>query len=309
MAAMRAVALLAVSLGIGMIAGAATAGPALEARAPEPVRLTFRAGSSICVARADGSQRSGFVRTRTPWAVSRASWSPGGKYAALLRGASGLVVVDQRGRVLRHVIRHFSYGSDDPVWSPDGRWIAVESGGHGPSIGIVPARGGGWNAWRELWGPGDLESGTDSPTWTPDSRRLAFAAHLFRPPRVEEGVYTIGIDGTGFRLLVPDAVMPAYSPDGSQLAYVQAGDIWVSDADGTKPRRVTNDGADARPAWSPRGRLIAFERTVEGRTSIYAVKPDSSGERVLVSSPRYNATMPSWRPPAPFHGGPRRPCP
>jgi len=211
--------------------------------------------------------------------------------------------------MLRHVIRHFSYGSDDPVWSPDGRWIAVESGGHGPAIGIVPARGGGWNAWRELWGPGDLESGTDSPTWTPDSRRLAFAAHLFRPPRVEEGVYTIGIDGTGFRLLVPDAVMPAYSPDGSQLAYVQAGDIWVSDADGTKPRRVTNDGADARPAWSPRGRLIAFERTVEGRTSIYAVKPDSSGERVLVSSPRYNATMPSWRPPAPFHGGPRRPCP
>lgn len=319
---MRATAFLAVCLCIVVIANAAVAARSHTARSPEPVRLTFRAEydtykgtvhvSSICTARADGTQRSGFIRKR--WA-SRASWSPRGKYAALLSG--GLVVVDQRGRVLRHVIREFSYGSDDPVWSPDGRWIAVESGGHGPEMGIVPARGGGWRAWRKLWGSGDLSSGTDSPTWTPDSRHLAFAAHLFkRPPgRVENGVYIIGIDGSGFRLLVPDAVMPAYSPDGSQLAYVgsprsdDTGDIWVSDADGTNPRRVTGGGADARPAWSPRGRLIAFQRTVGGRTSIWAVKPDGSGERMIVSSPHYDATAPSWRPPAPFRGGLRRPCP
>jgi Tol biopolymer transport system component len=292
-----------------MIAGAATADPARQGSALAPVRLTFRVGSSICIARADGTHRSGFVRMRPRWAVSRASWSPRGKYAALMRGAS-LDVVDQRGRVLRHVIRHFSYGHDDPVWSPDGRWIAVESGGHGPGIGIVPASGGDWPAWRELWGPGDLESGADSPTWTPDSRQLAFAAHLLRPLRVENDIYSIGIDGNGLRLLVPDAGHPAYSPDGSRLAYVSgSGGIWVSNADGTNPRRVTTEGLDAHPAWSPRGRLIAFERSVDGHTSIYAVKPDGSGERVLVSSPRYDATLPSWRAATPFHGGPRRPCP
>jgi Tol biopolymer transport system component len=297
-----------VLLGIVTVPGAVAAS-ARETGSLAPVRLTFRIDSSICIARADGTQRSGYVRLRSPRAISRASWSPKGKYAALLRGASGLVVVDEHGRVVRRVIRHFSYGSEDPVWSPDGRWIAVESGGHGPEIGIVPARGGDWDAWRKVWSPGDLESGGDSPTWTPDSRHLAFAAHLFRPPRVEEGVYTIGIDGTGLRLLVPDAVMPAYSPDGSQLAYVQGGDVWVSDADGANSRRLTTSGADARPAWSPRGRLIAFQRTVERHTSIYAVRPDGTGERVLVSSPRHDATMPSWRPATPFHGGPRRPCP
>ena len=108
--------------------------------------------------------------------------------------------------------------------------------------------------------------------------------------------------------------MPAYSPDGPQIAYVRyspedAGDIWVSDADGANPRRLTDSGADARPAWSPRGSLLAFERTVAGHTSIRAVRPDGSGERVLVSSPRYDATAPSWRPPALLNGGPRRPCP
>jgi len=309
----RSLAALVVCLGIAMIAGA-TAAPALQGSAPAPVRLTFIAGAtSVCVARADGTQRSGFVRMRPGQAFSRASWSPRGKYATLLKGAD-LVYVDERGRVRRHILRDFNYSPNDPVWSPDGRWTAVESGGRGQSMGIVPARVGSWPSWRELWGPGDLESGADSPTWTPDSRHLAFAVSWFNPPsppppnRVS-GVYTIGIDGSGLRLLVPDGFQPAYSPDGSQLAYVRAGDIWLSDANGTNPRRLTSSGADARPAWSPRGRLIAFERVVDGHTSIYAVKPDGSGERVLVSSPHYDATMPSWRPPAPFHGGPRRPCP
>jgi Tol biopolymer transport system component len=234
-----------------------------------------------------------------------------------MRGA-GLVVTDQRGRVLRYLIRHYTYGRDDPVWSPDGRWVAVEGDGHHASIGVVPARGGGWLAWRMLWSTpdSDFSSGLDSPTWTPDSRRLAFAVSWFNPPPPfrESGVYTIGIDEGGFHLLIPDGWMPAYSPDGSQIAYVRyspedAGDIWVSDADGANPRRLTESGADARPAWSPRGRLIAFERTVAGHTSIRAVRPDGTGERVLVSSPRYDATAPSWRPPAPFSGGSRRPCP
>ena len=250
--------------------------------------------------------------------LSRATWSPKGKYAALIEGAR-LVVTDERGRVLRDLIGHFSYSPDDPVWSPDGRWIAVEGGGHGGSIGVVPARGGGWPAWRMLWATPSLSEGLNSPTWTADSRRLAFATFLFSPrwPYWEVGVYTIGIDGSGFSLLVAGATMPAYSPDGSQIAYVRSsapdlvggGDIWVSDADGTNPRRVTESGSDARPVWSPRGRLIAFEHTVGGHTSIRAIRPDGSGERALVSSPRYNATMPSWRPPAPFSGGPRRPCP
>jgi Tol biopolymer transport system component len=219
------------------------------------------------------------------------------------------VVIDERGTVVRHLIRHFSYGKDDPVWSPDGRWIAVEGGGHGGSIGLMPAVGGGdWDNWRLLYETPSLSDGLDSPTWTADSRRLAFDVYFVNPiPYRPSGVYTIGIDGSGFRLLVPGAGHPAYSPDGSKLAYVRGG-IWVSNADGTNARQITG-GPDTRPAWSPRGRLIAFERTVDDHSSIYAVKPDGSGERVLVSSPRYNATMPSWRPPTPFHGGPRRPCP
>ena len=259
------------------------------------------------------------MRVAGKHSISRASWSPNGKYAALIRGdtrtGADLVVSDERGHTLRHLIRGFSYAPDDPVWSPDGRWIAVEGGGHGGSIGVVPVRGGGWRAWRHIWDTGDLSSGLYSPTWTPDGRRLAFAVSWFPADRGESGIYTIGIDGSDLRLLVRGAWMPAYSSDGSQLAYVRSpepfspGDIWVADADGTNARRLTDSGADARPAWSPRGRLIAFQRTIAGHTSIRAVRPDGSGERVLVSSRRYDATFPSWRPPAPFRGGPRRLCP
>lgn len=324
---MRVIAAVCVSLGsVLCIASASPAARSAGALSPAPILLTYSARSagytSSCLARADGTQRRRFVRLAAQRVVSRVSWSPKGKYAALIRTVrrgselqADLVVTDQHGRTLRHLVRDFQYPPEDPVWSPDGRWIAVEGGGHGGSLGVVPSRGG---AWREVVNTGDLASGLNSPTWTPDSRRLTFAIQWANsPPNVlrVSGIYDIGIDGSGLRKLVPNAWMPAYSSDGSQLAYVrspgqyQGGEIWVSNGDGTNPRRLTESAADARPAWSPRGRLIAFQRTIAGHTSIRAVSPDGSAERVLVSSRRYEATLPSWRPPAPFRGGPQRPCP
>jgi hypothetical protein len=124
------------------------------------------------MARADGTQRRRFARVRPHWAISRASWSPQGKFAAVIRGAD-LVRLDQKGHLDRDVLPDFSYPPEDgAVWSPDGRWLAVEAGGHGGSIGLMPAAGGGgWDNWRLLWETPTLSDGLDSPSWTADSRR------------------------------------------------------------------------------------------------------------------------------------------
>lgn len=44
---------------------------------------------------------------------------------------------------------------------------------------------------------------------------------------------------------------------------LNGGEIWVADADGGNPRRVTAGHRDARPQWSPQGDLLAFTRTYD----------------------------------------------
>lgn len=83
-------------------------------------------------------------------------------------------------------------------------------------------------------------------------------------------VVVVGVDGTGSRYLtsigsLPQSVaMPAWSPDGSEIAYVNTvrgnEDIYVMDAFGGHVRRLTTSPAqDEFPTWSPDGTTIAFD--------------------------------------------------
>jgi Tol biopolymer transport system component len=66
---------------------------------------------------------------------------------------------------------------------------------------------------------------------------------------------------------LPNSVrMPAWSPDGSQIAFVSAQDIYVVrfDDDGPvgQPHRLTTDpGADEFPSWSPDGETIVYDNS------------------------------------------------
>jgi len=56
---------------------------------------------------------------------------------------------------------------------------------------------------------------------------------------------------------------PRWSPDGNCIAYCDRrhgkGEIYLIDADGSRPRRLTHNSApDLRPHWSPDGRTIIF---------------------------------------------------
>ena len=79
-----------------------------------------------------------------------------------------------------------------------------------------------------------------------------------------------------------------WSPDASTIVFAltRYNDFWVpkvfaADADGTKVRRLAQNGR--APAWSPDGRWIAFEREVNDRryVTVYVVRPDGTGLRRL----------------------------
>jgi NADH-quinone oxidoreductase subunit G len=81
-------------------------------------------------------------------------------------------------------------------------------------------------------------------------------------------VHVSAADGSGETLTLENALNPAWSPDGTQLAFQRQVDpseyfdgrpctvrTWVADADGSNERQLEElgDGCDFGPAWSPDG--------------------------------------------------------
>jgi TolB protein len=82
---------------------------------------------------------------------------------------------------------------------------------------------------------------------------------------------------------------PAWSPDGSHLAYVsfETGHAVVyvqSLYTGQRKVLADFDGSNSAPAWSPDGRQLAVVLTRDGSSQIYLVRPDGSGIRRLTFS-------------------------
>lgn len=131
-----------------------------------------------------------------------------------------------------------------------------------------------------------------SPAWSPDESRIVFendgalwqvdvgsvgeptdeqwANHLwpvlsggaitgFRPSTVPWDVFNPGLEPTPSRARISAAYDPAWSPDGSEIAFAgqPAGQpdmlgIWAIKPDGTGLRRVADDlGPEGEPAWRP----------------------------------------------------------
>jgi len=136
-----------------------------------------------------------------------------------------------------------------PVPSPDGTHVAFTRIHDGRAarmqVEILDL------ATRRLVAAGASQSQLD-PTWSPDSKQVAYAAG---------GVlWVVRADGTGkHRYLAPvKAFAPAWRPNSTQLAYLtthgsQNTDLWVGGA--LWARNVIG-----RPAWSPDGSAVAFQR-------------------------------------------------
>lgn len=67
---------------------------------------------------------------------------------------------------------------------------------------------------------------------------------------------------------------PAWSPDGTMIAYEKGTDIWVVSSSGGTARNLSNSGPaadDDDPSWSPDGNFVAFSRTALANTDIWVM--------------------------------------
>lgn len=90
----------------------------------------------------------------------------------------------------------------------------------------------------------------------------------------------------GPALAEPTALLrqPAVSAD--HLAFVYAGDLWVTGRDGSSPRRLTSSPAEENnPHFSPDGTRIAYAANHDGNTSIHVIDVDGGQPRRLTWHP------------------------
>jgi Tol biopolymer transport system component len=196
----------------------------------------------------------------------------------------------------------------EPAWSPDGSSLAFSS-----------ARGGNADLWVEDLGGQARQLTFDDaedvqPAWSPDGRHILFVSSRGISDSLDRSVtfgYSLGggiwripvLGGDAVRVL-DDAYNPAWAPDGKRFAYDSSHRgprrIFVVDADGTRPRAVSQDTSDlamhTRPAWSPDGRWIVYERQ-EGSQSqaseLWIIPAEGGQGRALTGSHGRNFS-PAW---------------
>ena len=98
------------------------------------------------------------------------------------------------------------------------------------------------------------------------------------------------------RLTEGTNMMVAAAPGGEQLAIDLVTAIWVLPVEGGTASRLTGDLQDAtRPAWSPDGSTLAFQSYRDGNFHIWTVRADGTGLQQLTSG-RYDHREPHWLP-------------
>lgn len=151
---------------------------------------------------------------------SRLDWSPNGRQIVFAAyppdpendgGPRHLYLASVRTGAVTPLTKGSTMASDDddPVWSPNGRWIAfLRSPGRIMLLSTATHR---VHQLSYRGGPIDALG----LTWSPDSRQLAFN-HL-------GAIYLVDIDGTHLRSLHVYGDQPSWSPDGRWILFCHSG--------------------------------------------------------------------------------------
>jgi len=181
----------------------------------------------------------------------------------------------------------------NPAFSPDGSQIAFTGEYDGNvDVFVIPAEGG--VPKRLTWHPAaDITLG-----WTPDGKRILFSSTRTSYSRLRE-LFTVGLEGgMAEKVDLPMGFEGAYSPDGTQLAYVpisraftawkryrggQATPIWIATLATGHIEKVPREGSnDFNPMWAAGEVYFLSDR--DGPVTLYAYDTRSKQVKRLLDN-------------------------
>jgi Tol biopolymer transport system component/imidazolonepropionase-like amidohydrolase len=220
--------------------------------------------------------------TTNPANDSMPAWSPNGSEIAFIsdRAERGVYSRAVEGGAERLLVADTT-AIAAPAWTPDGKSIVYVSI-DGPVARLMVGssnladRNEDIFPFRASWAPGgEILYTADGvikrrPRSGGPARTLPFSVNV----AFTRDAYTIKR-----RVFPPQGpqpvrglMHPAVSPDGSQVAFVALGDLWVmrTNAADARPTRVTNDAfVEANPSWKPDGTALAFSSDRGGTTDVW----------------------------------------
>jgi Tol biopolymer transport system component len=262
---------------------------------------TFSTGHNTDPAVSPDGSRIAFVHDNQIWVMKASGMTAGGTGATRITDTST--------------------AKTKPTWSPDGSRIAYVAnsvdvdGQTDLEIWVINADGSG---------PTQLTNNTvfsdNEPAWSPDGSQIAFVSA--RTGDTDRNIYVMNSNGSNPVNVTPNSPAgcspncyqghddsPAWSPDGSKIAYVHgygtlanpfAGggfpNIWVMDSNGNNKTNVSDIStrSDTAPAWSPQGDKIAYVGNATNN-NIYVMNSDGSNQ-VPVDTSSSNDLNPDWQP-------------